>query len=301
MLDRTSQDQKARAAAIADRYIPATDREVAPTDNEPPIELSVSAESDAAAVKAYAEAAMASTPAIAAAKQQWPLLKKFVADNPVIQTAQEAQHAYGFIESTRKTLAAMDDERKAKVAPLNEATDIVNEPYRLARQAFEGTKQAKGLLPVAVDRWNVWEGAERARREAEAERVRQEAEAAARKAQELTDLANEALANAELGECTDAGGAIENAQAAVHDANALDRAATRAERATHIRVASQLGGKAGAPRKKRVIVIDDPCAAIKAIGLTEKITVAIRQSAEAFEEAYGELPAGTRATWERSV
>ncbi len=305
MLDRTNHERSAeqttariRAAAIVARYIPASDREVAPTDNQPiddAGELTITAQSDDAAVKFYADAVMANNPAIEAALLQSPLLKAFIADNPVIHTAAEAQKAAAWIEGTRKTLAAMEDERKPKPGPLNDALGIINGAYRPVRESLES------MLNVVRKRWNAWDATERSRREAEAERVRQEAEEAARKAQELIDQANDAIAAAETGVCEDVGTAIEDAQAAMHDANALDRAAARADKATHVRVASQLGGKAIASRKRRVIVIDDPCAAIKAIGLTEKIAIAIRQSAEAFEEAYGELPAGTRATWERSV
>lgn len=305
-LDRTDHnrlaaqtDARLRASIIADRYIPAVDRQVAPTDNNPPAELDeaaiIVADADADVIGRYADVAMAKNPAIEGALAQVPLLKAFIADNPVIQTAEEAQKAAQWIEGTRKTLAAMEDERKPKVEPLNSALASINEAYRTVRQPLEA------MLDVVRKRWNVWDKAERARREAEAERIRLAAEEAARQAQALIDQANQAIENAEEGECADVGSAIEEAQAAMATANKLDRQAGRAERATSVRVASSLGGKAIASRRRRVIAIDDPCAAIKAIGLTEKIIIAIRQSAEAFEEAYGELPAGTHETWERSI
>ncbi|MGH7226013.1 MAG: hypothetical protein ACRELF_22575, partial [Gemmataceae bacterium] len=246
-------------------------------------------------IAAYAEAAMAETPAITAASEQSALLKSFIADNPVIQTAEEAQKAGAWIESTRKTLASLEDERKPKVGPLNDAIKSINDSYRAIREPLEK------LLTVIRGRFNKWDADERARREAEAERVRLEAEEAARKAQELIDEANEAIADAEAGICTDAGTAVVDAQDAMRAANKLDRAAGRAERATNVRVASTLGGKALASRSKRIIVIDDPVAAVKAIGCTEKIAEAIKQSAKTFEEIHGELPAGVHATIERSI
>jgi hypothetical protein len=315
MLDRTDhsrlsalQQARVAAAVIADRYIPAVDRQVTPADNRPPelvdtvvvpatlrINDAEVATADEAAIKSYADAAVLIAAALASAKDQGALLKAFIADNPVIQTAAEAQKAAAFIEGTRRTLAAMEDERKPKVGPLNAALDRINEPYRLIRQPLES------LLKILCVRWNKWDGDERKRREAEAEQARQEAEEAARRAQALIDEANDAIAAADVGACEDVGTVVVDAQEAMWEANKLDRAARRAERATSVRVASALGGRAIASRGRRVIVIDDPCAAIKAIGLTEKIIIAIRQSAEAFEEIHGELPAGTRATIERSI
>jgi hypothetical protein len=294
MLDRTNQRfAKEHAARVADKYIPAVDRSVTGADNLPPERVETAA--DETAIKAYAAAATANNPAIANALEASPLVKAFIADNPVIQTGDEAQKAATWIESIRKTLAAMEDERKPKVDPLNAALKSINEAYRTAREPLES------MLGILRTRWNKWDAAERARRAAEAEQARQEAEEAARRAQALIDAANDAIAAADVGACEDVGTAVVEAQQAMREAGKLDRAAGRAERNTAVRVASTLGGKALASRSRRVIVIDDPCVAIKAIGLTEKIATAIRQSAEAFEEVHGELPAGTRATIERSI
>jgi hypothetical protein len=309
-LDRTDHSRLAdqanariRAAAIADKYIPAVDRQVAPADNNPPQPLgdvietelqAVIALSDADAVKAYAEAAMAKTPAIAAANDQMPLLKAFLADNPVIGTAEEAQKAAAWIEGTRKTLGAMEDERKPRVEPLNAALGIINEAYRTVRQPLET------MLNLLRKRWNTWDAAERERRETEARRVREAAEDAARQAQALIDQAKEALEAAEQGSCEDVS-VVVDAEAAMATANKLDRLAGRAERATNVRVASTLGGKALGSRRQRVIVIDDPVAAIKAIGPTDKIILAIQQCAKTFEEIHGELPVGTHEEFARSI
>lgn len=313
-VDRTNHNQLAeqarqRASIVADKYIPAV--EIGPTHNQPPEPIvvtapaallvngeefpAVTAASSDDAVKAYADAVMVNQPAIAAANDQMPLLKAFIADNPVIQTAEEAQKAAAWIEGTRKTLAAMEDERKPKVDPLNAALGGINEAYRTVRQPLEA------MLNVLRKRWNTWDAAERERREAEARRAQEAADEAARQAQVLIDQANDAIAAADVGACEDVGTAVIDAQSAIATANKLDRIAGRAERATNVRVASTLGGKALASRRQRVIVIDDPCAAIKAIGLTDKIREAIQQSAKAFEEATGELPAGTHEDFTRSI
>jgi hypothetical protein len=296
--DRTDHNRLSAEATrqLADKYIPAAGRQVTTVDNQPPEPIG-----NEAAVKSYATALMVSTPAITSAEQSLPLLSAFIADNPVFQNAEDLQKGGVWIESARKTLAALEDERKPKVEPLNAALAIINEPYRRVRQEIEGTKQAKGLLEILVDRWNAGEKAERKRREAIAEAARLEAEEAARVAQALIDQANDAIAAADVGACEDVGNAVIDAKAAIRDANLLDRTANRAEKETHVRVASQLGGRALAPRRTSIIVIDDLAAAIEAIGPVENILIAVRQSAKAFKEANGKLPKGCREDYTRSI
>ncbi len=298
MLDRTNHNRLSEEATrrIADKYIPATDRQVERDDNNPPEPVA-----DETTVKSYATALMVTTPAIAFAEQALPFLSAFIADNPVFQNAEDLQRGGVWIESARKTLAALEDERKPKVEPLNAALAIINEPYRRVRQEIEGTKQAKGLLEILVDRWNAGEKAERKRREAIAEAARLEAEEAARVAQELIDRANDAIAGAEVGECADAGTAVIEAKAAIRDANILDRTANRAEKETHVRVASQLGGRALAPRSEWVLTIDDPGQLITAMGLSERTADSLRTDARAFFKATGEWPEGLTATKDRSI
>jgi len=296
--DRTDHNRLSQEATrrLADKYIPAAGRDVTRTDNLPPEPVV-----NEAAVKSYAAALMVSTPAIMSARDSLPLLKAFIADNPVFQNAADLQSGGVWIESARKTLAALEDERKPKVEPLNAALAIINEPYRLIKQEIEGTKQAKGLLEILVDRWNKGEKAERQRREAIAEQARLAAEEAARIAQALIDQANDAIAAADVGACEDVGGAVIDAKTAIRDANLLDRTANRAEKEIHVRIASQLGGRALAPRERSIIVIDDLAAAIEAIGPVENILTAVRQSAKAFKEANGKLPKGCREDYTRSI
>ncbi len=298
MLDRTNHNRLSEEATrrIADKYIPATDRQVERDDNNPPEPVA-----DEATVKAYAAALMVTTPAIASAEQALPFLSAFIADNPVFQNAEDLQRGGVWIESARKTLAALEDERKPKVEPLNAALAIINEPYRRVRQEIEGTKQAKGLLEILVDRWNAGEKAERKRREAIAEAARLEAENAARIAQALIDQANDAIAAADVGACEDVGSAVIEAKAAIRDANILDRTANRAEKETHVRVASQLGGRALAPRSEWVLTIDDPGQLITAMGLSERTADSLRTDARAFFKATGEWPEGLTATKDRSI
>jgi hypothetical protein len=296
--DRTDHNRLSAEATrrLADKYIPATDRQVERTDNNPPEPVA-----DEAAIKSYAVALMVKTPAITSAEEALPLLSAFIADNPVFQNAEDLQKGGVWIESARKTLAALEDERKPKVQPLNDALAIINEPYRRVKQEIEGTKQAKGLLEILVDRWNAGEKAERKRREAIAEAARVEAENAARVAQALIDQANDAIAAADVGACEDVGGAVIDAKAAIRDANILERTAHRAEKETHVRVASQLGGRALAPRSEWALTIDDPGELIAAMGLSERTADSLRTDARAYFRATGEWPNGLTAIKDRSI
>jgi hypothetical protein len=278
LVDRTNHNRLAelaqqRASAIADRYIPAADRQVEPSDNAPP----------------------AVAPAIAAATEQAALLKSFIADSPVIQTAQEAQAAATWIESTRKTLAAMEDERKPLVEPHVAEQKRINGAYRVVREPLEE------LLNIVRARWNKWDTAERMRREAAAAAARREAEEAAERAQAAVLAAEDAIAGAEVGECADVGSAVVEAQEAVRDANKLGRVAGRAERETAVRVASTLGGRAQTSRAFKVFTVIDIHAAINAMGPTPKILEAVISSARDFYAAHEEPPAGVTVTKERSI
>jgi hypothetical protein len=293
MLDKTDHAKLARdaAARLADKYIPAAGREVERTDNLPPEPVA-----DEAAVASYAAILMARTPAITSARDASPLLKAFITDNPVIQTAEEAQAAYARIEATRRTLTAMEDERKPKVGPLNAALKSINDPYRIIREPLES------LLKILVNRYNKWDDDERKRREAIAAEARRVAEEAAAAAQLLIDQANDAIAAADVGACEDVGTAVVDAEEAMHTANILDRTARRTEKAAaHVRVASELGGHAGTSRRKPIIVIHDLAAAIEAIGPVENILIAVRQAAKAFKEANGKMPKGCREDYTRSI
>jgi hypothetical protein len=263
-----------RASAIADRYIPAADRQVEPGDNAPPQD---------------------EAPAIAAATEQAALLKTFIADSPVIQTAQEAQAAATWIESTRKTLAAMEDERKPIVEPHVAEQKRINGAYRIVREPLET------MLDLLRARWNKWDAAERMKREAAAAAARREAEEAAERAKQAVLAAEDAIAGAEVGELADVGTAVVDAKAAVREANQLGRAAGRAERETAVRVASTLGGRAQTSRAFKVFAVIDIHAAINAMGPTPKILEAVISSARDFYAAHDEPPAGISLTKERSI
>jgi hypothetical protein len=249
---------------------PAADRQVPASHNNPPGPL-------------------------ASAKEAMTELKQYLADTPVIHSPQEAKQAGGWIERTRIALAEMENERTAKVAPLNQQLTAINGAYRLVREPFE--KMLKEIRRRVTD----YASAVEAARIAEANRLRAEAEEKERVAREAERQEQDSIAAVDVGECADVGAAIEQANETFHDYEKANRAAAVAERNVPVRIGSVMGGPSLSMRTIEVLVVGDACAAIKALGLTDKIRDAILSSAREFRKAHGELPAGVTSEYQRSL
>jgi hypothetical protein len=222
-------------------------------------------------------------------------LNAYLLENPVIQDQKQAKQAGGWLERTRISLKGLEDERTEKVGPLNVQLKALNDLYRGVRDPLE-----KVLLELKR-RITAYTTAEEEKRRAEAERLRAEAEAKAFAAQQAAKAADDAVACADVGELIDAGAAIADADTAIKAAGKADRAASRAEREQTARIASMMGGRAQVMRNYEVLTITDATAALKVLGLTDKIRDAILSSARAYREDFGELPEGITATTERRM
>jgi len=249
---------------------PASDRQVARTDNSP-------------------------TAAIEAAKDLRHALGLFLEDVPVIENFEHCKDADTFIERTRAALADLEAERKPKADPLYAQWKAVNEPYSAIAKPLEK------LFDIVRARVSKFKNAVEAARRAEAERLRREAEDRERAAREAEAREQEAIAIAEQVELTNVAGAIAEADESFREFQVAARTAVRAEANTTVRIASAIGGKALSMRTRRVLVVSDPQAAIKALWPNERIEAAIRTAAKDFEDAFDELPAGITATSERSM
>lgn len=232
---------------------------------------------------------------IDSAKEAFAELSGFLKEHPVIQDPAEAKDGGAFIERTRIALNAMEEERKEKVGPLNEKLSAINAAYRIVRDPLETA--LKQLRKRLTDYATAIEAA----RIADANRLRAEAEAKEAAAREAERQEQDAIACADVGECTDVGGAIEQADAAFSDFQRASRAAAVAERNVPVRVTSVMGGRSLSMRTVEVLVVSDACAAIKAMGLTDKIRDAILSSARDFRKATDELPNGVIAEQQRSM
>jgi hypothetical protein len=226
-------------------------------------------------------------------------LANFLTDTPVIQTPEQAKEGSLFVERSRKTLADLDDARKSEVGPLNEQVKAINEQYRHIRDPFDG------VLSELRRRLTDFTAREEAARIKLAEEARKQAEALEMEARRAEEAEREAKQNATLGEITDVAAAIVAADQTFSDYAKADRAAQIAESQTHVRLPSQLGGKALSLREKETLFVDDPIAALMAIlsvkAPIENIFGAILMAARKYRKDMGVLPPGVRSEITRSI
>lgn len=258
------------ATRLPANILPASDRAVSRRDNNPPSVVDHARE-------AFAE------------------LSAYLKDNPVIQQREQALLGSGYIERTRVALTAMEAERVEKVKPLNETLSVINAAYRGVRDPLEtALKTLRGRL-------SNYANAVEAARIAEAEKLRLEAVERERIAREAEEAERAAIEDADAGECTDVGGAIKQADTAFADYSRANRQATIAERNVPVRFSSALGNRSLSMRTVEVLVIEDIARAIQVMGITDKIKDAVLSSARDFRKEFEELPAGIKATTERSI
>lgn len=222
-------------------------------------------------------------------------LRAFLADNPVIQTPAQAKEGGAYIERTRIALGAMETERTSRVGPLNAEVAEINSSYRTIREPLEK------VLQELRARLTKFAAEEEAKRIAEAKRLAAERAEAERLAREAEAREKEAIEGAAVGEVTDVGGFIVEADAAFNQFQKADRAVAIAERDVPVRISSMMGGRALSMRTTEILLLDDPIKAIRAIGITEKIRDAILSSARDYRKLKGELPKGVSATHERKI
>lgn len=222
-------------------------------------------------------------------------LNTFLTDHPVIQSTEQAKEGALYVERTRKTIQDMEDERKRSVAPLNEQVKTINESYRCVRDPLDN------VLSELRRRLTDFTAREEAKRIREAEEKRLAAEAAELEARRAEEAEREAKASATFGEVTDVAAAVVEADQAFSRFKQADREAALAEHNTSVRLPSQLGGKALSLRTTENLILDDAIAAIKAIGVTDKISDAILSAARSYRKLRGQLPPGVRAETTRSI
>lgn len=226
-------------------------------------------------------------------------LNRFLTDNPIIQTPEQAKEGALFVERCRKTVADMEDARKKDVAPLNEKVKAINEVYRVVRDPLDS------VLSELRRRLTDFAARTEAARIKAAEEARKLADAAEMEARRAEEAEREAKQGATFGEVTDVATAIVEADQAFSRFAKADRAAQLAESQTHVRLPSQLGGKALSLREKETLHVDNMLAAVEALMLarigTDYIHDAILTAARAYRKARGELPPGVRSETTRSI
>jgi hypothetical protein len=227
-------------------------------------------------------------------------LANFLTETPVIQTPEQAKQGALFVERSRKTLQDLDDARKSEVSPLNERVKGINEQYRSVSGPMDN------VLSELRRRLTDYTAREEARRIHAAELARQAAADAEMEARRAEEAEREAKQNATLGEIVNVAAAINEATQTFSDYARADRAAQLAESQTHVRLSSQLGGKALSLRTTETLVLIDAFAAAQSIlgssiPLSDKLRDALLSAAKEFRKSYGMLPGGVKSETKRSI
>lgn len=229
-------------------------------------------------------------------------LADWMAENPIIETGEQASEAKRLLDSAKSCADDVEAERDRLVRPLNQEVEGINAQYKAVHN-----KDAKrpGTLDRVTNELKVrvskWLAEEEARREAQAEAKRREVEEAARIAKEAEEREREAIANSNAGELgVDVTAVVLEADAAFKDFKKATREATIAERDATVRIS---GGwrPSVSLRTKETLILDDPVAAVQAIGRHEKITEAVLSAARDYRKQHGTLPQGVSAKTERTV
>src|SRR5882672_5962698 len=122
-------------------------------------------------------------------------LNQFLKDNPVIANEEEAREAKPHLDRMAATLKAIDDERKAKVGPLNEQVKTINAAYH-KWHCTDASRRGlwDKLLDTLRSRLTDFPRKEEARRREAADAAQAAAAEAERKAREAEEREREAAA-----------------------------------------------------------------------------------------------------------
>ena len=239
---------------------------------------------------------------IAYAGETMAALSAWMADHPVIQSEEDARAAKLLVDRAKAALDDMEDERDAKVRPLNEVVAKINAEYKELHNADAkkpGTYDK--IFSELKARIAKFLQAEEDKRIAAANEARKKAEEAERAAREAEAKETEALANAAVGEVgVDVAQVTQEADKAFKDFERASRFAAVTERDTTVKIGGGFTRALGM-RTRKVLVLNDVAAAVAAIGLTEKIREAVLSSARDFRALRGVLPAGVSETEERTL
>ncbi len=238
--------------------------------------------------------------AIIVTKDVVDLVSGFLTETPVIQDGESARKAGGLVDNLRKCLQDIEDEREAKVKPLNSEVQQINGEYK----RYHNTDKKKPgtydkILLELRGRLTTFALAEESRRQAvvmEAVRVAEEAKSLAQAAEARETAVREGQS---VGEIADIGQAIQETDEAIADAGLAHREALRADRNATVRIGT--GGRSIGLRTQETLVVDDVVKAVQSIGENDTITEAVQKAARAYRSLYGKLPGGVRSVQEKVI
>jgi hypothetical protein len=215
-----------------------------------------------------------------------------VAAHPEIKNDTDAGDAGLWIMTGRVAIRGLETARKEKIEPYQSAMNVINVAYKAIREPLEN------LVEQLKQRLNVFTTAEEARRKVDAQRMRDRAAMATNEATAASRVAADIASRS--GELSVADNAIiANADALIKNAAQAEERAKQAEHDATFRIPTTAGTIS--MRNKPVLVVEDACAAINAMGLTDGIRKAICISAKEYRKENGRLPDGVTETTERSL
>ena len=222
-------------------------------------------------------------------------ISAWMSENPVIQTEDSARDAKVWLDRGKLCVKDLEDERDGKVRPLNEQVQGINAYYRHPRETLQKILQE---ISQRISSYIREEERKRVAAAAEARRIAEEAE---RRAREAEAAEQEALRSASAGELgLDIASHVVAADDAFHEAQVAARQAALAERESHVKIGGGLS-RAVSLKQKETLILDNPIAAIKAIGMTDGIRNAILSAARAYRKLNNKLPSGISVKIEETI
>lgn len=224
-------------------------------------------------------------------------LGKWLSDHPVIQTEEDAREGATRIKRAKLGMKDLEAERRNLTDPLAEEVANIRARYRPVELKVSAT------VAMLSNRLTAYAHGEEARRRAEAEEAKRKAQAAFLAAQEAAQAAGDAALDADAGALDmDVVGLAVAADTAIAAAALAEREAQRADRNSHVKLATGMGGPAIGLRSKETLTVLNFYTAVLAMGgPSERVLEAILTDARAWRREHGELPEGVSSTVERSI
>lgn len=220
-------------------------------------------------------------------------LAAFLSANPVIEGHDAAKEAKLFLDRVKATIGDLESAKEAEAKPHHTAWKAALDKFKPATE-YVTKLQTELKLRLAV-----YIRAEEAKRAAEAEAARKVAEAAEAAAREAERAEFEAKQNAAVGELgVDVAAAIDTADQKFAEFQQSSRFAAIAEKDAKVRIGGGFG-KVASLRTKDVWALNDPVAALQAIGCTDGIREAILTAARQYHKLTGNVANGCALTKER--
>jgi multidrug efflux pump subunit AcrA (membrane-fusion protein) len=228
-------------------------------------------------------------------------LGTFLKDFPVVTNDAEAREAKVILDRTVLAFKGIEDERKAKVAPLNAELAAINGEYHRWHNAGGKPGTWDTLLKELRIRLTKFAQAEEAKRQTAAEAARAAAAEAERKAREAEQREREAAAEAAQGVCdVDFAAVTQEADQAFAQFQRADRIAQRAERDMTVRIGGGFG-RVSTLRTVEALIITDAHALLEDVGVTEDVAAALIKAARAYRKENHELPRGIAIEVDRRI